>query len=131
MSSEHFHMPELLEELVHEVDSYEEVEEESADGICAHLQSVIELIQSKHRRPVGDPRIKLIRASTSAKERTSAEHNGAKLIDYPPRSDGVTQIMSPADVFSICIKLMEDKMLKIVTAGIKPLVTKIDANIGQ
>ena len=47
--SEHSQMSELLEELVREVDSYENVEEESADAICAHLQSIIELIQSKRR----------------------------------------------------------------------------------
>jgi len=108
---------------------YKEVEEESADTICAHLQSVIKPIQSKRRPPVGDARINLVRASTSAKERTYAKHDGAKLIESPLWSDGATQIMSPSDVSSICIQFMEDKMLKIVNAGIKPLLaTKIDAN---
>ena len=126
--AEHLQMPELLEELVHEVDSYEEVEEESADAICAHLQSVIELIQCKRRQPVGDSNSNLDQAPTWAKERTAAGQDGAKLFESPLRSEGAKQITSPSIESSICIQLMEDKMLKIVNAGIKPLVTKIDAN---
>jgi len=64
----------------------------------------------------------------SAKEKTSAGHDGAKLLESPLRSEGATQIMSPSEVSLICIQLMEDRILKIVNAGIKPLATMTDAN---